>query len=68
MNEDELELYDIISEWWDEVFYNNEDKDTCIIDLTQSIVEWKDKLEYHEIKDPWNLRGRQPMEPVKKKQ
>jgi len=76
MTEEQQELYDIISDWWDEVFCNNPapvdrdgeylDKNPTIIDLVNAIIEWKDRDEY--VEDPWNLQPRQPMQPVKKPQ
>lgn len=70
MNEEEQRLYDVIADWWDEVFVRPQNPKTirndCIIDLFNSIMEWRNSDEY--VEDPWNLRPRQPMEPVKKKQ
>ena len=77
MTEEEQKLYDVVADWWDEVFCNNPspvdrdgeylDKNPTIIDLVHSIMD----LKYNNVPlgaDPYNLRGRQPMEPVKKQQ
>jgi len=37
MTEYEQQLYDVIADWWDEVFVNNKDKNASIIDLVKSI-------------------------------
>jgi hypothetical protein len=49
MTEEQQELYDIVSDWWDEVFCNNPapvdrdaeylDKNPTIIDLVNAIIE-----------------------------
>jgi hypothetical protein len=76
MTDEQQELYDIVADWWDEVFCNNPapvdrdgeylDKNPTIIDLVDAIIEWKDQDEY--VEDPWNLQPRQSMQPVKKPQ
>ena len=76
MTDDQQELYDIVSDWWDEVFCNNPapvdrdgeylDKNPTIINLVNAIMEWRNRDEY--VEDPWNLLPRQPMQPVKKPQ
>jgi hypothetical protein len=70
MTEEQQELYDIVSDWWDDVFVRpqnpNTIKNDCLIDLVNAIIEWKDQDEY--VEDPWNLQPRQPMQPVKKPQ
>jgi len=75
MTEEEQKLYDIIADWWDEVFCNNSapvdrdgeylDKNPTIIDLVHAIMD----LKYNNVPedaDPYNLRGRLPMQPVRK--
>ena len=70
MTEEQQELYDIVSDWWDEVFVRpqnpNTIKNDCLIDLVNAIMEWRNRDEY--VEDPWNLQPRQPMQPVKKPQ
>jgi hypothetical protein len=69
MTEEQQELYDIVSDWWDDVFVGQggfKGRDACLIDLVDAIIEWKDQDEY--VEDPWNLQPRQPMQPVKKPQ
>ena len=61
MTEYEQKLYDVIADWWDEVFARPRklDKNDTIIDLVKSISEldhW-DKPIPPGV-DPWNLRGR----------
>jgi len=43
MTEEEQQLYDIVSDWWDDVFVASsfKSRDTCLIDLVRAIVEWK---------------------------
>ena len=44
MTEDQRELFDIISDWWDEIFIEpTKGRSSCIIDLVNSINEWKNK-------------------------
>ena len=69
MTEEEQKLYDVVADWWDEVFVRPQNPKTirndCIIDLVHAIMD----LKYNNVPedaDPWNLRGRQPMEPVRK--
>ena len=67
MTEEEQKLYDVIADWWDGVFVTASFKgdDACLIDLVHAIMD----LKYNNVPedaDPYNLRGRQPMEPVRK--
>ena len=66
MTEEAQELYDIVSDWWDDVFVAAafKGRDASLVDLVNAIIEWKDRDEY--VEDPWNLQPRQPMIPVKK--
>jgi len=66
MTEEQQELYDIVADWWDDVFVaaSYKGKDASLIDLVNAIMEWRNRDEY--VEDPWNLRPRQPMIPVKK--
>ena len=51
MTDEQQQLYDIVADWWDEVFCCNSapldrdgeylDKNPTIIDLVNAIVEWK---------------------------
>jgi hypothetical protein len=51
MTDEQQQLYDIVADWWDEVFCCNPapldrdgeylDKNPTIIDLVNAIVEWK---------------------------
>jgi len=65
MTEEEQKLYDVIAAWWGDA--ETQDKDPIIADLVHSIMD----LKYNNVPedaDPYNLRGRLPMEPVKKPQ
>lgn len=60
MTEYEQKLYDVISDWWDDVFARPRklDKNNTIIDLVKAI----DKIDDWDKPippgvDPWNLRG-----------
>jgi len=44
MTEEQQELYDIISDWWDKIFTEpTKGRFGCIIDLVNSIIESKNK-------------------------
>jgi hypothetical protein len=44
MTEEQQELYDVVSDWWDEIFTEpTKGRSACIIDLVNSIIEWKDR-------------------------
>ena len=44
MTEEQQEVYDIVSDWWDEIFIEpTKGRSACIIDLVNSIIEWKNK-------------------------
>jgi hypothetical protein len=61
MTEYEQKLYDVIADWWDEVFARPRklDKNDTIIDLVKSISEIDDwDKPIPDGVDPWNLRGR----------
>ena len=59
MTEEQQELYDIVADWWDEVFCNNPapvdrdceylDKNSTIIDLVNAIIDWKDKPQQYPV-------------------
>ena len=59
MTEEQQELYDIVSDWRDEVFCNNPapvdrdseylDKNPTIIDLVNAIIDWKDKPQQYPV-------------------
>ena len=59
MTEEQQELYDIVADWWDEVFCNNPapvdrdgeylDKNPTIIDLVNAIIDWKDKPQQYPV-------------------
>ena len=43
MTKEEKEVYDIVSDWWDEIFTEStKGRSVCIIDLVNSIIKWKD--------------------------
>ena len=66
MTEYEQKLYDVIADWWDDVFVNNKDKNATIIDLVKSISEIDDwDKPIPEGVDPYNLTGRDPTQSVK---
>jgi hypothetical protein len=67
MTDEEQKLYDVIADWWEDVFCaaSYKGKDASLLDLVHSIMD----LKYYNVPedaDPYNLRGRLPMEPVKK--
>jgi len=75
MTEYEQKLYDVISDWWDELFCCNPapldrdgeylDKNPTIIDLVKSISEIDDEDKpIPEDVDPYNLTGRDPTQSV----
>ena len=75
MTEYEQKLYDVISDWWDEVFCCNPapldrdgeylDKNSTIIDLVKSISDIDDwDKPIREGVDPYNLTGRDPTQSV----
>lgn len=42
MTEEQRELYDIVADWWDEIFTEpSRGRSACIIDLVNSIIESK---------------------------
>jgi len=44
MTEEQQELYDIVSDWWDKIFIEpTKGRSACIIDLVNSIIERKKK-------------------------
>ena len=76
MTEYEQKLYDVIADWWDELFCCNPapldrdgeylDKNPTIIDLVKSISEIDDwDKPIPEGVDPYNLTGRDPTQSVK---
>jgi hypothetical protein len=68
MTEEQQELYDIVADWWDDVFCaaSYKGKDASLVDLVLAISEWRNRDEY--VEDPWNLQPRQPMQKVWKEQ
>jgi len=67
MTEEEQKLYDVIADWWDDVFCaaSYKGKDASLLDLVYAIMD----LKYNNVPedaDPYNLRGRLPMQPVRK--
>ena len=72
---EQQQLYDIVADWWDEVFCCNPapldrdgeylDKNSTIIDLVNSISEIDDwDKPIPEGVDPYNLTGRDPTQSV----
>ena len=54
MNEEEQKLYDVVADWWDEVFVRPQNPKTirndCIIDLVHDIMDLKyPKPEQHPV-------------------
>jgi len=44
MTDEQQEVYDIVSDWWDEIFTEpTKGRSACIIDLVNAIIEWKDR-------------------------
>ena len=65
MTEYEQKLYDVIADWWEDVFVNNKDKNATIIDLVKSISEIDDwDRPIPEGVHPYNLTGRDPTRSV----
>ena len=75
MTEEERKLYDVIADWWDEVFVRPQNPKTirndAIIDLVKSISEiddgdndWDNDWDIPEGVDPYNLTGRDPTQSV----
>ena len=42
MTEEQQELYDIVSDWWDDVFVaaSFKGRDACLVDLVNAIIDW----------------------------
>ena len=52
MTEEQQELYDIVSDWWDDVFVGQggfKGRDACLIDLVNAIIDWKDPPQQHPV-------------------
>ena len=49
MTEEQQELYDIVADWWDDVFCaaSFKGRDACLIDLVHAIMDWKDPPQQH---------------------
>jgi len=45
MTEEQQELYDIVADWWDDVFCaaSYKGKDASLIDLVNAITKWKEQ-------------------------
>jgi len=45
MTEEQQELYDIVADWWDDVFVaaSFRDRDASLVDLVHAITEWKEQ-------------------------
>jgi hypothetical protein len=52
MTEEQQELYDIVADWWDDVFVGQngfKGRDACLIDLVHAIMDWKDPPQQHPV-------------------
>jgi len=51
MTEEQQELYDIVSDWWDDVFVaaSFKGRDACLIDLVNAIMDWKDPPQQYPV-------------------
>ena len=51
MTEEQQELYDIVADWWDDVFCaaSYKGKDASLIDLVDAIIDWKDPPQQHPV-------------------
>ena len=52
MTEEQQELYDVVSDWWDDVFVGQggfKGRDACLIDLVNAIIDWKDKPQQYPV-------------------
>ena len=45
MTEEQQELYDIVSDWWDDVFVaaSFKGRDASLLDLVDAITKWKEQ-------------------------
>ena len=51
MTEEQQELYDIVSDWWDDVFVAAayKGRDASLVDLVNAIIDWKDKPQQYPV-------------------
>ena len=51
MTEEQQELYDIVSDWWDDVFVaaSFKGRDASLVDLVNAIIDWKDKPQQYPV-------------------
>jgi hypothetical protein len=51
MTDEQQELYDIVSDWWDDVFVaaSFKGRDASLVDLVNAIIEWKDKPQQYPV-------------------
>ena len=51
MTEEEQKLYDIVSDWWDDVFVaaSFKGRDASLVDLVNAIIDWKDKPQQYPV-------------------
>ena len=51
MTEEEQKLYDIVSDWWDDVFVaaSFKGRDASLVDLVNAIIDWKDKPKQYPV-------------------
>ena len=51
MTEEQQELYDIVADWWDDVFVaaSFKGRDASLVDLVNAIIDWKDKPQQYPV-------------------
>ena len=51
MTEEQQELYDIVSDWWDDVFVaaSFKGRDASLVDLVNAIIDWKDQPQQYPV-------------------
>ena len=51
MTEEQQELYDIVADWWDDVFCaaSFKGRDASLVDLVNAIIDWKDKPQQYPV-------------------
>ena len=51
MTEEQQQLYDIVSDWWDDVFVaaSFKGRDASLVDLVNAIIDWKDKPQQYPV-------------------
>lgn len=68
MSDDAQRVREVVERWWDDTFARPQNPRTIRDDAIEVLVGDLMDLKYEAplTADPWNLRGRQPMTPVRK--